>query len=110
LATIAFGLIAFVEPAVAQENTTLFALGGLACADWNRSANFANTGSKDWLVRSTAHLGADGSYLTDPMQRTTPQKTVEWVDAYCKANPLTGLGVVGMTMINELSMRQADSR
>jgi hypothetical protein len=108
LATLAFGLIAFGAPAVAQESTTLFALGGLACPDWNRSPDFANAGLKDWLLRFTAHLGADGSYLTNPMTRTTPQKAIEWVDAYCKANPLTGLGVAALTMINELSVRQAD--
>jgi len=88
----------------------LFALGSLACSDWNRAPNFANAGLKDWLLRFTAHLASDGSYLTNPMTRTTPQQTVAWVDAYCEANPLTGLAVVGMTMINELSTRQAEAR
>jgi hypothetical protein len=110
MATLAFGLVAFGAPAFAQESTTLFALGGLACSDWNRPPDFANAGVRDWLSRFTAHLASDGSYLTNPMTRTTPEKTVEWVDAYCKANPLTGLEVVGVMMINELSTRQADSR
>jgi hypothetical protein len=55
-------------------------------------------------------LASDGSYLTNPMTQMTPQETGEWVDAYCKANPLTGLEVVGVMMINELSTRQPDSR
>jgi hypothetical protein len=103
LATIVVGSIAFGAPAVAQENTTLFALGGLACADWNRSPNIANAGLKDWFLSFAGHLGADKSYLANPMSRTTPQKAVEWVDAYCKTNPLTGLGAAALTMINELS-------
>jgi hypothetical protein len=110
MATLAFGLVAFGAPALAQENTTLFARGGLACSDWNRPPDFANAGLKDWLSRFTAHLASDGSYLTNPMTRTTPQKTAEWVDAYCKANPLTGLEVVGVAMINALSAQQVDSR
>jgi hypothetical protein len=109
MATLALGLVAFAAPASAQESTTLFALGGLACSDWNRPPNFANAGLKDWLLRFTDHVASDGSYLTNPLKRTTPQETVEWVDAYCKANPLTGLEVVGMAMINELSARQAGS-
>ena len=112
MATLALGLVAFGSPALAlaQEDTGLFALGSLACSDWNRAPNFANAGLKDWLLRFTAHLASDGSYLTNPMTRTTPQQTVAWVDAYCEANPLTGLAVVGMTMINELSTRQAEAR
>jgi hypothetical protein len=47
MATLAFGLVAFGAPALAQENTTLFDLGGLACSDWNRPPDFANAGLKD---------------------------------------------------------------
>jgi hypothetical protein len=110
MATLALGLVAFGSPALAQEDTGLFALGSLACSDWNRAPNFANAGLKDWLLRFTAHLASDGSYLTNPMTRTTPQQTVAWVDAYCEANPLTGLAVVGMTMINQLSAQHAEAR
>ena len=103
LATILFAWIALGAPAIAQEDTTLFALGGLACDDWNRPPNLANAGLRDWFLGVAGHLGADESYLTNPMTRTTPQKAVEWLDAYCKANPLAGLGVAALTMINELA-------
>ena len=33
IATLAFGLVASEAPALAQENTILFALGGLACSE-----------------------------------------------------------------------------
>jgi hypothetical protein len=96
-------LVTFAAPVAAQEDTTLFALGGLACADWNRPPSLTNAGLREWLLRFADHLGSDHSYLTNPMTRTTSQKAIDWVDVYCKANPLTGLGVTVLTMINELA-------
>jgi len=106
---IVLGLFPLSDVAAAQENTTLFALGGLSCLDWNRPTNFANAGLKDWISQFAAHSGADKSFRTDPMQGSSPQKTFEWTDAYCKAHPLNGLGVAATTMINELSIRQFGS-
>jgi hypothetical protein len=106
IAAIAVALAALGGPAAAQETTSLFAYGGIACDDWSRPANFANAGLKTWVVEYVAHLAHDESFRLDPLQQTSQDEIVQWVNQYCADHPLTGLEVAGMAMIVDLASRQ----
>jgi hypothetical protein len=110
LAGFVFALAPLGGAADAQESLTLFGLGSLACDDWIHPADFANAGLKDWFLRFTNDLGADNSFKANPLKNTTPQKSLEWLDEFCKAHPLTGLNVAGILLVNELSRQAAGAK
>jgi len=107
LIRLALALATLGGPVCAQEDLTIFALGGIACNDWSRPANFANSGLKEWLLRYVSDVANTGSYRKNPLEGATPQQTFEWISRYCEAHPLTGLNVAGISFINEMSERLA---
>jgi hypothetical protein len=97
---IIFGLFLFGAPAVAEENLSLFQNGALSCMDWNRPPDFANAGVKAWMLRYGSRLGAQ--YTTNIFDKASQQTSLQWIGAYCKAHPLSGLSAAGVELMNAL--------
>jgi hypothetical protein len=97
-----------VGSASAEENLSLFALGGQSCIDW-REHPIPNEEAalRKWFVAAVDQQAQSGGYRLDVVEGTTPDDMIKAADDYCRVHPLDGLAVAATTLINELAARKA---